>query len=106
MRRTVAVFGAALLVSLCTAGCGGGRARLEMGGLTQEAVPVMAANAAAMRCELRRGLLRVALRCPGVVYPQSTVDMVIYADGRVECVAPRDQEDDCPVVAEALLTSH
>jgi hypothetical protein len=86
----------------CAGGCGR-RARLEMGGLSEGDVPSMAENAAGMGCELRRGLLRVALRCPGIVYPESSVDMVIYMNGRVECVAPRDQEDDCPVVAEALL---
>lgn len=88
-----------------TAGCGG-RARLEMGGLTEANVEPMAVNAAVMNCELRRGFLKIALRCPGIVYPESTVDMVIYANGRVECIAPRDQEDDCPVVAEALLSTH
>lgn len=94
-----------VLVALCALFAGGcaPRARLEMGGLSADNVPAMAENAAAMGCDLRRGLGRVALRCPGIVYSESTVDMVIYPNGRVECVAPRDQEDDCPVVAEALL---
>ena len=94
-----------VLVALCallTGGCAQ-RVRLEMGGLSDGSVPAMAENAAGMGCDLRRGFLRYALRCPGIVYPESTVDMVIYMNGRVECVAPRDQEDDCPVVAEALL---
>lgn len=94
-----------VVVALCALFAGGcaPRMRLEMGGLTDGNVPAMAENAAAMGCDLRRGLLRFALRCPGIVYPESTVDMVVYLNGRVECVAPRDQEDDCPVVAEALL---
>jgi hypothetical protein len=104
MRRTIALLGAALVV-LGIAGCGGGRVRLEMGGLTEAHVPTMAENAVRMQCEPRRGLGRIALRCPGIVYPEETVDMVIWNSGRVECIARRDHEDDCPVIAEALLTA-
>ena len=91
-----------LMAFALLAGCGG-RVRLEMGGLTADSVEPMAVNAAAMQCQLRRGLGRVALRCPGIAHPESQVDMVIWANGRVECIARRDREDDCPVVAEALL---
>lgn len=95
---------AALLASATITGCGGRTVRLEMGGLTESHVPTMAENAANMQCELRRGMLRIALRCPGIAHPEQTVDMVIWGNGRVECIARRDQEDDCPIVAEALLT--
>ena len=96
--RTIGIVTVLALSAAC-----GGRVRLEMGGLTEAAVEPMARNAAAMQCQLRRGIGRVALRCPGVAYPDQTVDMVVYNTGRVECVARRDREDDCPLVAEALL---
>lgn len=88
--------------ALFAAGCGG-RVRLEMGGLGQEHVEPIARNSVAMQCQLRRGLGRIALRCPGIAHPDATVDMVIWGNGRVECIARRDYEDDCPVVVEALL---
>lgn len=95
-----------VLLAACFASIAGGcaaRARLEMGGLTREHIPAMAENFTELGCDFRRGLGRYALSCPGIVYPESTVHLVIYLNGRVECIAPRDQEDDCPVIAEALL---
>lgn len=101
--KTSVLLAAALALAPAIGGCGGGRVRLEMGGLNEGHVSAVAENAAEMQCELRRGLLRVALRCPGIAHPEERVDMVVYANGRVECVARRDHEDDCPLVAEALV---
>lgn len=85
-------------------GCGGG-VRVPMGQVpfTSGMGTLIGTNARQMGCQGRPRRGRFQLRCPGIQFPDHRPYMVVYDDGRIECVADEGFESDCQNVYQRLI---
>lgn len=103
MKRLVLVSMAVLALELLP-GCGGG-VRVPMGQVpsTGDMGTLIGTNARAMGCQGRPRRGRFQIRCPGIQFPEHRPYMVVYDDGRIECVADEGFESDCQNVYQRLI---